>query len=196
MWHPKGLLAAYAKLPQSIKERWIWWRLPAPTGRVKALSEIVETSPNDVRWHDQEETDKLISLMSTLHLQKLEIAQKSGQFTVGAVYRRTRQSPSGDKVQRAEVRFDQTAGCLRTPAGGSSRQILLFVDGLTVRTRLISARETARLMGLPDSYTLPARYNEAYHLTGDGVAVPVVGHLSKHLLLQLVGSARVEKLIA
>jgi DNA (cytosine-5)-methyltransferase 1 len=55
-----------------------------------------------------------------------------------------------------------------------------------VRSRLVTARETARLMGLPDSYELPERYNEAYHLTGDGVVVPVISHLSKHLLLPAI----------
>jgi len=50
-----------------------------------------------------------------------------------------------------------------------------------VRARLISSRETARLMGLRDSYRLPKNYNEAYHLTGDGVVVPVVRHLAKHI---------------
>jgi DNA (cytosine-5)-methyltransferase 1 len=84
-------------------------------------------------------------------------------------------------VQRAEIRFDNTAGCLRTPAGGSSRQLILVVNGAKVKSRLISSRETARLMGLPDSYELPKNYNEAYHLTGDGVVVPVVRHLAEHL---------------
>jgi DNA (cytosine-5)-methyltransferase 1 len=51
---------------------------------------------------------------------------------------------------------------------------------------LISARETARLMGLPDAYELPANYNEAYHLTGDGVAVDVVRHLARHILEPLL----------
>jgi DNA (cytosine-5)-methyltransferase 1 len=37
-------------------------------------------------------------------------------------------------------------------------------------------------MGLPDSYVLPDNYNEAYHLTGDGVAVPVVRFLAKEIL--------------
>jgi DNA (cytosine-5)-methyltransferase 1 len=37
-------------------------------------------------------------------------------------------------------------------------------------------------MGLPDSYVLPAVYNEAYHLTGDGVAVPVVSYIARHIL--------------
>ena len=36
-------------------------------------------------------------------------------------------------------------------------------------------------MGLPDDYQLPTNYNEAYHLTGDGVVVPVVRHLAEHL---------------
>ncbi|WP_261524214.1 DNA cytosine methyltransferase, partial [Burkholderia multivorans] len=57
----------------------------------------------------------------------------------------------------------------------------MVVDGSKVRTRLISSRETARLMGLPDEYELPENYNEAYHLTGDGVAVPVVRHIAANL---------------
>jgi DNA (cytosine-5)-methyltransferase 1 len=40
-------------------------------------------------------------------------------------------------------------------------------------------------MGLPDDYKLPSKYNEAYHLLGDGVVVPVVQHLSQHLLLPI-----------
>ncbi|TJV20225.1 MAG: DNA (cytosine-5-)-methyltransferase, partial [Mesorhizobium sp.] len=67
------------------------------------------------------------------------------------------------------------------PTGGSSRQTIMVVDGTRVRSRLISARETARLMGLPDDYKLPRAYNEGYHLTGDGVAVPVVRFLAQHL---------------
>jgi DNA (cytosine-5)-methyltransferase 1 len=37
-------------------------------------------------------------------------------------------------------------------------------------------------MGLPDEYKLPKSYNEAYHLTGDGVVVPVVRYLAENLL--------------
>jgi DNA (cytosine-5)-methyltransferase 1 len=107
---------------------------------------------------------------------------------VGGVYKRTR-FHHGIKVQRAEVRFDNIAGCLRTPAGGSSRQLILVVEGEKIRSRLISSRETARLMGLPDSYKLPDGYNEAYHLTGDGVAVPVVRHLAKHLFEPIIAHA-------
>jgi DNA (cytosine-5)-methyltransferase 1 len=55
-----------------------------------------------------------------------------------------------------------------------------------VRTRLLSPREAARLMGLPDDYRLPEKYNEAYHLVGDGVAVPVVRFLAAHILEPLL----------
>ena len=70
-----------------------------------------------------------------------------------------------------------------------------IVEGRKVRSRLISSRETARLMGLSDDYILPDKYNEAYHLTGDGVVVPVVRHLAKHIfesvLLHQTKTARV-----
>ena len=125
--------------------------------------------------------------MSPLNLLKLEQAKRTGGRVVGCVYKRTRLDENGHKVQRAEVRFDDVAGCLRTPAGGSSRQVILVVDGDRVRSRLISARETARLMGLDEDYELPRNYNEAYHLTGDGVTVDVVRHLAENLLGPLLG---------
>lgn len=62
----------------------------------------------------------------------------------------------------------------------------MIVEGKKIRSRLITARETARLMGLRDSYKLPNSYNDAYHLTGDGVAVPVVRHIAKHILEPVV----------
>ena len=111
---------------------------------------------------------------------------------VGGVYKRTR-TEKGIKLQRAEVRFDDVAGCLRTPAGGSSRQRILIVDGKLVRSRLLSSREAARLMGLPDSYKLPANYNSAYHLAGDGVVVPVVRHLATNLIEPILATQQFQQ---
>ncbi|EEA4939895.1 DNA (cytosine-5-)-methyltransferase, partial [Salmonella enterica subsp. enterica serovar Enteritidis] len=115
------------------------------------------------------------------NLSKVKAAMKSGQRIVGGLYKRTRKDDNGVKAQRAEVRFDGIAGCLRTPAGGSSRQSILIVEGDQVRSRLLSPREAARLMGLPDTYKLPDNYNDAYHIAGDGVVVPVVSHLSRFI---------------
>ena len=44
-------------------------------------------------------------------------------------------------------------------------------------------------MGLPDSYKLPQNYNEAYHLAGDGVVVPVVRFLTANILEPLLEAA-------
>ncbi len=41
-------------------------------------------------------------------------------------------------------------------------------------------------MGLPEDYELPENYNEAYHLTGDGVVVPVVRHLAENLFEPII----------
>ena len=73
---------------------------------------------------------------------------------VGGLYRRIRPDADGKRIQRAEVRFDDVAGCLRVPAGGSSRQTIVIVEGALVRSRLLSPREAARLMGLSDNYLL------------------------------------------
>ncbi len=186
MWHTRSLKVAYNKLTARIKENWIWWRFDAPTERTITLSDIIEENPSGVVWHTKEQTSQLINMMSDLNLEKLQKAKRLGRRAVGAVYKRTRRDEAGIKVQRAEVRFDDIAGCLRTPAGGSSRQLIIVVDGSKVRSRLISSRETARLMGLPDSYILPERYNEAYHLTGDGVVVPVVQHLAERIIEPII----------
>jgi DNA (cytosine-5)-methyltransferase 1 len=71
--------------------------------------------------------------------------------------------------------------------------VILVVGAKTVRSRLISSRETARLMGLSDSYRLPENYNEAYHLTGDGVAVPVVRHLARHIFEPILTAVSLPK---
>ncbi|CAK0753847.1 DNA (cytosine-5)-methyltransferase 1 [Azospirillaceae bacterium] len=182
-WRPRPLCTAFERLSPKLKDNWVWWRLPLPHASLSDLrfADIVEEKPTDVSWHTPFETQRLLEMMNPTHMEKVARAKKLGHPIVGAIYKRTRLDANGVKIQRAEIRFDEKAGCLRTPAGGSSRQLILVVDGDQVRSRLISSRETARLMGLPDSYVLPNKYNEAYHLTGDGVVLPVVRHLAKHI---------------
>ncbi|AGW12822.1 DNA cytosine methyltransferase [Megalodesulfovibrio gigas] len=181
LWHSPGLIRAHGALPGKTHARWLWWALPQPPKRKSTFADLVEEHPEGVSWHSPAETEKLLRMMSALNVAKVETVKQIGRKLVGGVYKRTRRDEYGRKVQRAEVRFDEVAGCLRTPAGGSSRQTILVVEGERVRSRLLSTRETARLMGLPESYRLPQNYNEAYHLTGDGVAVPVVSYLATHL---------------
>jgi DNA (cytosine-5)-methyltransferase 1 len=182
LWHTDALCAAQIKLENSARENWIWWNLPRPPARNIGLADLIEDQPTGCLWHTRVETERLLSLMAPLHLTKIKQAMASGKRLVGGVYKRTRVDQFGVKRQRAEVRFDDIAGCLRTPGGGSSRQSILVVEGSSIRSRLLSPREAARLMGLSDSYNLPSRYNDAYHVAGDGVCVPVVRYIASQLL--------------
>lgn len=184
-WHPAAIIKAYNQLPKETKNQWVWWNPPMPQASLKTLDELIEETPNGVEWHSPEETQKLMNMMSPVNRRKILMAQQAGRLKVGALYRRTR---NGE--QRAEVRFDGVSGCLRTPGGGSSRQTIMIVNGSVIRSRLLSAREAARLMGLQDSYRLPDRYNDAYHLAGDGVVVPVVSHLATHIFSAVVAVNR------
>jgi DNA (cytosine-5)-methyltransferase 1 len=142
---------------------------------------LIDFERATVNWHTPEETAKMLAMMSPANCVKVENAKAYRKRIVGTVYKRVR-TEGGRKFQRAEVRFDQISGCLRTPAGGSSRQTILVVEGGSVRSRLMTPREASRLMGLPESYRLPENFNDGYHLAGDGVVVPVVRYLAQHLL--------------
>jgi DNA (cytosine-5)-methyltransferase 1 len=188
-FHTPAVMKAFERLPEALKQSWIWWRIPPPPRTNTALADVLEPD-DDVRWLPEAEALRLLSLMAPLHRARIEGFRLTEGRHVGTAFRRTR-IEAGQRVQRAEVRFDGIAGCLRTPTGGSSRQFLVLVEEGRVRARLLTAREAARLMGLPDDYRLPARATAALHLAGDGVAAPIVRHLAAHLLEPLLsGGAR------
>lgn len=189
-FHTTGLRTAHAGLRRKDREAWIWWNLTPPPRRDGRFADVIEEVPTGVKWHSPAQTRTLLEMMSAVNLAKVVTAKKMKRLMVGSLYKRTRPDQDGVRAQRAEVRFDDIAGCLRTPNGGSSRQTIMIVKGSQVKSRLLSPRETARLMGLPDTYVLPSRYNEAYHITGDGVAVPVVKHLAEHLIEPLIQNIR------
>lgn len=193
-WSPRALVAAHAGLDEATREGWLWWRPSPPRANMAPLAALIDREPEGVRWREPAETQALLALMVPLHRARIEALARSGGRHVGAVYRRIRPDKAGGKVQRAEIRFDGLAGCLRTPAGGSSRQSIVEVEGGRVRSRLLSAREAARLMGLDEAYVLPARYNDAYRLAGDGVAVPVVRFLARELFEPLLGGPAAARL--
>jgi DNA (cytosine-5)-methyltransferase 1 len=165
---------------------WVWWSLPLPVEPVPAFSELCD---RDAPFDSAEQTEKLCTMLSPLNKKKLDALKKLGTFFAGTAYRRTRPDEYGQKVQRLEIRFDGLAGCLRTPDGGSSRQTVIIVDKGVVRSRLITIRECARLMGAPDSYKVEGSYNDGYRAMGDAVAVPVTRWLAQHLLGPLANRA-------
>lgn len=186
-FHTRAVREAYARLAPELQARWLWWRLEAPAARNTRLADLLEPDAA-VRWRSEAETAALLSQMSPAHRQRLAEAARSGQRVVAAAYRRIRRE-GGQRVQRAEIRIDGLAGCLRTPGGGSSRQFLIVAEAGVVRSRLLTAREGARLMGLPDHYQLPSSQSAGLKLVGDGVAAPVVAFLAERLLEPLLSRA-------
>jgi DNA (cytosine-5)-methyltransferase 1 len=181
-FHTRAVREAAARLPDDLKASWIWWGVPSPPARNTDLAVVLEPDAA-VTWNPPHRTEALLALMAPAHREAVESRIKAGGRSVGAVFRRMR---GGD--QRAEVRFDGLAGCLRTPRGGSSRQTLLVIENGEVRSRLVTPREGARLMGLPDSYALPRSQTAGLQVIGDGVAVPVVRWLAESLLEPLLDS--------
>lgn len=187
-WHPAALVAAQANISTESRKKWLWWTMAPPAARNTVLADLIEDEPTGVRWHSSAETRRILDMMSPVNAAKVTAARKAKRKTVGCLYKRTRVDENGVRRQRAEVRFDDIAGCLRTPAGGSSRQTILVVEGGKVRSRLLSSREAARLMGLNDDYKLPPNYNDAYHLAGDGVCAPLVRRLAAALLEPIIAA--------
>ena len=186
-FHSRGVVTAWEGLSASAQAAWRWWRLPAPPLGNTDLATVLEAD-DTVDWLDDARAQRLLSLMSPLHRQRLDGLLAAGERRVGAAYRRVRRE-AGERAQRVEVRFDGLAGCLRTPAGGSSRQFVIVAEDGRVRARLLTPREALRLMGVPDGYDVPGPDGAALKVAGDGVAVPVVRALSDGLLLPLLGRA-------
>ena len=74
---------------------------------------------------------------------------QSGDYSYGTIFRRVRKGRS-----MAELRVDGIAGCLRTPRGGSARQILFKAGKGEYWARFLTPRECARLQGVPDEYRI------------------------------------------
>lgn len=189
-WHTQILLRAYAALPATEAANWVWWTPgDPPTAKEVELGDIIDLS-DAAEWNSDEATERLIGMMSTSHLNRLAEAKAAGRPMIGSLYLRMRPTGSGGNIQRAEIAFGTTLGCLRTPKGGASRPRIIVVDGEQVRTRLLSIREAASLMGLNDTFNLPETYHDAFRLIGDGVVPSVVRFLADRLLEPLAAHAK------
>jgi DNA (cytosine-5)-methyltransferase 1 len=153
------------------------WDIKRPQAPGITLEECVELEapfpPEKWQKHN-------LNLISQERLDQFESSGKS----IAAGYKRVRKN----KLV-LEIRFDGVAGCLRTPCGGSSKQLLILKTSSGLKTRFITIREAARLMGAPDSYKLPGTYLNGYKAMGDAVALPVVRHLAQYLLYPLAEAA-------
>jgi DNA (cytosine-5)-methyltransferase 1 len=156
--------------------RWSIRPLPEPPGLERKLAELLDT---EAEWWDEKRSAYLLSQMAGSHRKSADEAIAKRRWTYGTVFRRVR---SGRTV--AELRTDGIAGCLRTPRGGSARQILFKAGYGRYYCRLLTGRECARLMGA-DDYRIETTPNQALFGFGDAVCVPAIEWIIIHYLAPL-----------
>jgi DNA (cytosine-5)-methyltransferase 1 len=153
-----------------------------------ALRDFIDLDDDQPWWSDFE-VERHAAMMFDRHRRQLDAlrAANDGAPEVFTAFRRIRAGR-----QRMEVRFDGVAGCLRTPRGGSAKQVVLAVDRDRVRMRWMTPREYARLQGAGD-FTLPDNAIQGYFGFGDAVCVPVMEWIDRHMLtpvFEAVANAR------
>lgn len=156
------------------------WRIrklpPLPITKAQLPDILENLSPNSQIWWSRDRADYLLNQMSPKHRAIAETMIRGDRVTYGTVFRRVRKEGS-----MAELRTDGIAGCLRTPRGGSGRQILFAAGKGRFAVRLLTPRECARLMGA-DDFTINVSLNQALFGFGDAVCVPVIEWLAKNYL--------------
>ncbi len=141
------------------------------------IASIIEAVPKSSKlWFSRERVDYLFNQTFERHLTKIRKLQEQEDYAYLTAFRRVRNGKS-----MAEIRFDGIAGCLRTPKGGSARQILLEAGRGEINVRLLTPGECARLMGA-DDFKLSGTSTEALFGFGDAVCVPVVTWIAGHYL--------------
>jgi len=193
-WDPQGVdTFRPARLVQMLRETplktgWIPFHLPALPRENRTLENLIDTEKSQ-EWWDEAVVNKHLAEMHAKHRDRVERLKHRKDLTVGTIYRRVREGKS-----RSEIRTDGLAGCLRTPRGGSSRQIVLVVGRGKIRMRWMSPREYARLQGCPD-FPIEVERNEALYGFGDAVCVPVISWIAENVLAQIFpGTGRLSEL--
>lgn len=155
--------------------RWQLRDLPDPPERSKRLlPDILENLPDDApEWWSRDRAEYLYNQFSERHRNTADAMIAKRRWSYATVFRRVRMQANGEKRSMGELRTDGIAGCLRTPKGGSGRQILFKAGYGRYAARLLTPRECARLMGA-DEFSVGVPDNQAFFGFGDAVCVPRV----------------------
>lgn len=157
---------------------WTRLDLPVPEQACVHLEDCVGMESTHA-WWDDAAVLKHYNMLNPRHKAIIDSHLGAGEPFLGTAFRRKR----GERTY-LEVRFDGIAGCLRTPRGGSAKQIIVATVAGRLRMRWMTSREYARLQGAPD---FPLGSNESENLFGmaDGVCVPVIEWIDQHILSPL-----------
>lgn len=161
---------------------WFTVETPRLPKRNNNLGDVIEhyDDGHDIWWRG-DRYDKIVEQIPTHQLQYLIDRKNDDEFNYGTLFRRMRKGKS-----TAELRIDGIAGCLRTPRGGSSKQILGRTGKGQILFRLLTPREYARLQGVDDEFKLSENDNKSYFAMGDAVCVPAINWIVQNYLEKLV----------
>lgn len=162
---------------------WFYNELGKPPELLRdGLHTIIEKmEENDKRWWTSDEVNRHISMMDKTHLERVKFLAQKNEISYRTFYRRKRNG-----IQRAEVRDDDIAGCLRTAIGGSGRQFLIKAGYGRISMRGLTPREYARLQGVPDKFPINVSTVQALTGFGDAVCVPAVTWIGENVINNLV----------
>jgi DNA (cytosine-5)-methyltransferase 1 len=161
-----------------LKTGWVPLHLPELPAENRSLHKVIDTDAAQ-DWWDEKRVRKHLDEMHSYHRERVERLTRASEYTVGTIYRRVREGSS-----KSEIRTDGLAGCLRTPRGGSSKQIVFVVGRGKIRMRWMTPREYARLQGCPN-FPINVERNDALFGFGDAVCVPVIDWIAQNVLSQL-----------
>lgn len=163
--------------------RWAACDLPEPPQSAEAsLADIVQDPPaKSEDWWSEDRVAYLLDQMFPRHKAWVDERLHRSRFSYATAFRRVRPQGDGTKRSMAELRTDGIAGCLRTPKGGSGRQILLRVGRGRVSARLLSGPECASLMGA-GGYRLSCSLNQALFGFGDAVCVDAIAWIARNYI--------------
>ena len=140
----------------------------------QAIADVLRR--HDGRWWESDRVAKHLNEMSEAHRELLQAYAKGKTLEFGTMYRRVRAGKS-----RTEIRFDGLAGCLRTPRGGSSKQMVVVAGQGKIKMRWMTPKEYATLQGMPD-FPIRVSTTQALFGFGDAVCVPVIAWIAKNYL--------------
>jgi DNA (cytosine-5)-methyltransferase 1 len=179
MLRPAPIRRAFETVELSTGWATVEFRPPVPDS--VDLAAVLDTDDGQ-DWWDEKAVLKHYDLMEAPSRSRVDALLQSGECAIGTAFRRTRRAKA-----RTEVRFD-IAGCLRTPKGGSAKQLVIAISGGKLRMRWMSAREYARLQGAGDfKITVPA--GQAMHGFGDAVCVPAISWIDRQILTPVFNAA-------
>lgn len=171
---PRSLVDYVLRHPEI---QWSFAELPEPPSPARRLSTVIEeTSSDSTLWWSDDRVGHLRSQMSERHAERLQHMIDGNGWSYGTVFRRMRHGRS-----MAELRTDGIAGCLRTPKGGSAKQVLVRAGNGSVSVRYLTPRECARLMGA-DDFVITVPTNQALFGFGDAVCVNAIEWIAKNYL--------------